>query len=54
MHDLLLVGHAVAADLEHRGERLTRDALLAGLRPHGRGVSATRASELLRQLRDAA
>lgn len=52
--DLLLIGQAIAAHLEHKGQRLTRDALLAGLRARGRGVSATRAGELLRQLRGAA
>lgn len=50
---LLLIGQAVAADLAHKGEQLTRDALLAGLRARGHGVSTTRAGELLRTLRAA-
>lgn len=52
--DLLLVGRAVAAELEHAGTALTRAALIDGVRARGRRISTTRASELLRQLKAAA
>lgn len=52
--DLLLVGRAVAAELEHAGTALTRAALIEGIRDRGRRISTTRASELLRQLKTAA
>jgi hypothetical protein len=52
--DLLLVGRAVATELEHAGTALTRAALIDGVRARGRRISTTRASELLRQLKTAA
>jgi hypothetical protein len=52
VHDpLFLAAQAVASHLE---DRLTRRALIAGLRDRGHQVSTARASELLKQLRDAA
>jgi hypothetical protein len=52
VHDpLFLAAQAVASHLE---DGLTRRALIAGLRERGHQVSTTRASELLKQLRDAA
>jgi hypothetical protein len=51
--DLLLVGRAVAAELEHAGTALTRAALIDGVRARGRRISTTRATELLRQLKAA-
>jgi hypothetical protein len=52
--DLLLVGRAVAADLARDGRQLTRSALIAGVRSRNHRISTTRATELLRQLRDTA
>lgn len=52
--ELLLVGQAVAGELAARGDRLTRAALIRGLRSRGHPISTTRGSELLKALRDAA
>jgi len=52
--DLLLVGRAVAADLAGEGRPLTRAALIAGLRGRGHRIATSRASELLRALKEAA
>lgn len=51
--DLLLVGQAVAADLAHQGQSLTRRSLLEGLRARGVAIGTTKASELLERLRAA-
>jgi len=52
--ELLLVGQAVAGELAAVGDRLTRAALMRGLRSRGHPVSTARGSELLKALRDAA
>jgi len=49
--ELLLVGRAVAADLDRRGETLTRRSLIAELAERGHPIGTTRAGELLAQLR---
>jgi hypothetical protein len=51
---LMAAGRAVAADLHAAGTALTRAALVQGLRDRDVRVSTTRASELLRQLRNGA
>jgi hypothetical protein len=51
---LLEAGRAVAADLAAAGTALTRAALVQGLRDRDVRLSTTRATELLRQLRNGA
>ncbi len=52
--DLLVPGRAIARTLASSGQRLTRDALLAGLQERGRKASARRVGILLAALRDEA
>jgi hypothetical protein len=49
--ELLEPGRAVAAQLEHDGQRLTRRALIEGLRARGLSCSTDRATALLGALR---
>jgi hypothetical protein len=48
---VLLAAHAVAIDLARQEKRLTRDALVAGLRDRGHSCSNGKAGDLLRLLR---
>lgn len=50
--DLLMVGQAVAADLDRAGQRITRAALQAGVRARGHTCSTGRAQALLTAVRD--